>query len=85
MAVTARFYVASICRYAYDPGQATIDLSPALKTEANRAWNKATPSGNIKLQVNNPDATTWFQDRFDAKEDVHITFDVIPAENQPTG
>lgn len=72
--ITARFYVAEMTRRAYDPSHVTVRLQPAYKDGRNAAWTKATPSGSIELQVNNPDAAAWFAERFDARRDLHITF-----------
>lgn len=84
MAVTARFYVAEITRYANGtsrPGYADpapfgqVVLRPALKSEANKAWASATPSGEIKKTVSGP-ALAWYEERLG--KDLHITFDDVP-------
>jgi hypothetical protein len=77
MAVSARFYVDQITRRAYNPEHAEVLLKPAYNNgDGNQAWAEATPSGEIKLQIQNPSAVEWFAARLGVKDhDIHITFD----------
>ena len=93
MSVQARFYVQRVTRYAYGssrPGWAEPSpnvevilqpVSPSRHAE-NAEWASATPSGEIKLTVGNPDAAEWFNSRLGC--DIAITFaDRDPDETQP--
>jgi hypothetical protein len=80
-AVTARFYVSEMTRNAYNPEHASITLKPAYRGQENKAWATATPSGEIKLQVNNVPAVEQFDRWFREGTDVHLTFE--PAEAAP--
>ena len=74
--VTARFFVASITRFAGDHG--TVTLNAATRGEENRAWASATPSGKIELSITNPDALAWFEEQRVARTDIALTFTVAP-------
>lgn len=84
--VTARFYIREITRFANGTGWAdpapiiTVKLSPVsgAKSEANKAWASATPSGEISMTIGNPAAAAWFDERLG--RDVAITFDDRPEE-----
>lgn len=84
MAVTARFFVAEVTEFAHGSGWAPpapmgrIVLRPALKSDANKEWASATPSGEIHMTVAGG-AFPWFHDRLG--DDVHITFDDIPSQD----
>ncbi len=75
--ITARFYVTSITRTAYNPAHAAITLKPAYRGEENKAWAEATPSGEITLQVNNPAAVAQFTEWFETGKDLHLTFAAV--------
>lgn len=75
--ITARFYVTSITRNAYNPAHAAITLKPAYRGEENKAWAEATPSGEITLQVNNPAAVAQFTEWFETGKDLHLTFATV--------
>jgi hypothetical protein len=78
MQVTARFFVAEMTRQAYDPTAAKITLKPAYNSgSGNEAWAKATPSGEMWLQVQNPSAVAFFQQAMDDKQDLHLTFEFV--------
>ncbi|GAA4176639.1 hypothetical protein [Gryllotalpicola koreensis] len=87
MAVQARFYVRAVEKYAYPNGGwaepkpvVKVQLSPVSgnKSDANKAWASATPSGAVELTVGNPDAAEWFEQMLG--KDVAITFDERPAD-----
>lgn len=87
--VTARFYVRQVTRFgAFVTGNApgfsspaplvSVELSPVngSKSDANKSWASATPSGEIKLTVGNPAAAAWFDSMLG--KDVAITFEERP-------
>lgn len=83
MAVQARFYVQRVTRYAgqWQEGwaapapQVEVGMYPVSgsRGEQNKAWASATPAGEIKLTVGNPDAANWFESMLG--KDVSITFE----------
>lgn len=86
MSVTARFYVRQITRHAgfagnQQPGyaapapQVEVTLNPVsdAKGEQNKSWASATPSGEIKMTIGNPEAAAWFDSMLG--KDVAITFE----------
>jgi len=84
MSVSARFYVAEVNRRnPHNPEQAEILLKAAYNNgDGNQAWATATPSGEIKLQISNPDAVEWFAARYGGKHDIAIMFDDAPAQTK---
>lgn len=74
MAVVARFFVHHITNYCYNDA-AEVVLSPVVRGPENAAWASATPSGEIKMQVNNPAAADWFRQMMADKADIAITYD----------
>lgn len=49
----------------------TIRMIPVWEQDGvNRAWSKATPSGELKISITNPDAI----DRFDLGKDYYLDF-----------
>ncbi len=75
MAVIARFYIAEVTRFAYQPDNRIVKLRPSTKGEANKAWAAATPSGELSMTIGNPKAAEWFSDRLG--QDVEITFNDV--------
>ena len=80
MAVTARFYIQRIVKfanggYAEPKPTGTVHLMPSTRGEENKVWASATPSGQITMTVRGS-AFPWFEDRLG--KDVHITFDDVP-------
>lgn len=73
MAVKARFYIAEISRKAYNPDHVEVVLQAAGRGEENKDWAKYTPSGEIKMTINNPPAAAFFADRLG--KDVTLTFE----------
>ena len=76
--INARFHVAEVTRFAYNPDNRVIKLRPSTKGEQNKAWAAATPSGEITMTVNNPVASQWFEDRLG--DDIALTFADLPDE-----
>lgn len=59
--VKAKFYVREITEYAWNKGARQIVLAPVSRGEENKEWAAATPSGEIKLTINNELAATQFE------------------------
>lgn len=75
--ITARFHVAEVTRFAYNPNNRVIKLRVSTKGEQNKAWAASTPTGEINMTVGNPIASQWFEDRLG--QDIALTFDDVPA------
>jgi len=75
-AVTARFYVSEMTRYA-GAGNVRVKFSPAYANGKNAEWASATPSGSIELQVTNPAAIEEFSGWLDGRHDIHITLQPV--------
>lgn len=73
MTVQARFYVAEITRYAYNPDQAQVTLRAVSRGEENKTWAAATPAGEMKMTIGNPAAVKWFEERLG--KDVALGFE----------
>lgn len=76
MSVQARFFVQAITTYAGNNGGQVV-LAPVSRGSENKTWASATPSGRIEMNVNNPAAFKWFQERL--SQDVAILFEDRPA------
>lgn len=82
--VVARFYVRQVVKHAGPNGYAApapvieVVLNPVSgsKGEGNKSWASATPSGEVKMTIGNPDAAAWFEERLG--EDIAITFEDRP-------
>lgn len=83
MSVTARMYVVSVQRHAYNREALTVELGAATRGEENKAWAAATPSANLKMVVLNSGAGGVFLEAFEAGKDLHLTFDVAPDPSPP--
>lgn len=81
MAVVAKFYVADVTKHAYNKGHREIAMSPVTRGAPNADWASATPSGQIKLTVNNEVAADFLDD-FD--HDFIITFEKVERHEDPT-
>lgn len=73
MAVQAKFFVREITRYAHSRDQVKVSLSPVTRGEGNKEWASATPSGEIVMQISNPDASG----QFDVGDEWTVTFDLV--------
>lgn len=80
MSVSARFWIDEITTRGYNPAHAEVVMRPTCRGEENRAWAQATPSGEIKLTINNPDAVEFF--KANQGKDVAITFDEIEMDSK---
>lgn len=78
MSTTARLYVTSIERHAYNRDALTVKLGAATKGEENKAWAAATPSFNASIVVLSSGGGAVFLEAFEAGKDLHVTFDVAP-------
>lgn len=77
--VTARFYVSEInYNQPAEPDAARILMRPAYNNgSGNEAWSKATPSGEITLQVSNPSAVAFFDAVRRENANLHLTFERV--------
>lgn len=75
MSVSARFFVAEVTRFAYNPGATKVVLRASTRGEENKAWSSATPSGTIELNITNPAASEWFEKRIG--QDTALVFDDV--------
>lgn len=74
MAVTARFYVFESTKYAGGgEGARRVKLNAVSRGPENKDWAKYSPSGSIELNILNPSAALWFDER--VGKDVAITFE----------
>jgi hypothetical protein len=46
--------------------------------EHNKRWAQATPSGNIKMTIQNEGAAAWFTERLG--QEVQVMFSPAPAD-----
>lgn len=77
--VVARFYVASIRQFAGQTAEGWAKPAPRVEAElrvvsankpGNADWASATPFGEMKMTIGNPDAAAWFTEMLG--EDVEI-------------
>lgn len=80
-AVEARFYISGYECNAYDPESVTVKLQAVSRGEHNKKWARATPSGQITIQIKNPGAASWLVDRLG--REVQVLFAEPPAEDDP--
>lgn len=73
--VVARFYIESTTRSAYNPDHVEVTLKAAGRGEQNKSWAQYTPSGEMKLTINNPAAAAFFVDRLG--QDVELRFTAL--------
>ena len=75
---TLRFFVAEMAYFASQPDASRITLKPAYNNgKGNEAWASATPSGEMTIHVNNPNAVEWFSECMRDKSDIHITMERV--------
>jgi hypothetical protein len=77
-AVEARFFVSGMTRRAYNPGATDVELVAVSRGEHNKRWAQATPSGNIKMTIQNEGAAAWFTERLG--QEVQVMFSPAPAD-----
>ena len=73
--VVARFYVDAVTKRAYNPGHVEVVLKAAGRGEQNKSWAQWTPSGELKMQINNPPAAAFFEQRLG--QDIEMTFRAV--------
>lgn len=76
--VTARFYVDAVTKRAYNPGHVEVVLKAAGRGEQNKTWAQYTPSGTLTMQINNPPAAAFFEQRLG--KDIEMTFRAVGDE-----
>lgn len=78
MSVVARFYVSEVLVTAHAPqGAAQVKLQAVSRGDQNKQWASATPSGEIKMTINNEPAATYFRENLG--KDVEVLFTVVPV------
>jgi hypothetical protein len=78
MSVEARFFVAEMTTYSYNPDNSKIVLRAVSRGEQNKSWASATPSGELTMQVGNPKAVAWFKEQMDSRREIRLRFDPAP-------
>lgn len=81
--VIARMFVQRISRAAYSPQSSEVELAAVSRGNENAKWAAATPSGSVKLQINNGPAAAFFTEAFDAKAEIYVTFEVADDPTCP--
>ena len=61
MSVRAKFQLNSITNYAYGGKQLKFAVVYDTSTEENRRFTKATPSGQMEMTIDNPEAVAQFE------------------------
>lgn len=56
MALRAKFQALSVTKHADASESVELMAANGRKDTANAQWSKWTPSGNLKMHINNPDA-----------------------------
>lgn len=86
MTVKARFYIAELTRF---PGQAggSVCLRPVTRGARNASWSAATPSGELRMTITNPEAFGQFAARMDepGAPEYEITFEPVPVPHPSDG
>lgn len=59
--IVAHFYLAEVGQDAYNPAQLSVTLRVVSKGEENKKWAAATPTGELKMGINNSAATEIFR------------------------
>ncbi len=78
MAVVARVYVQEMTRFAYNPEHCRVTLNASTRGTENKEWAAATPSATFTMNINNGAASKFFEEAFNTKQDIHLTFDLAP-------
>lgn len=61
MSVRAKFQLNSITSYAYGGKQLKFQVVYDTSTEENRRFTTATPSGQMEMTIDNPEAVAQFE------------------------
>jgi hypothetical protein len=75
MSVVARFYVATVSRHAGGSNGEVI-MRPVTRGPENKKWASATPTGEFKMSISNPEALAFFDGLLG--DDVAITVEKRP-------
>ena len=59
--IVCHLYLAEAQVNAYSPEQLTVTLRVVSKGDTNKVWAAATPTGELKLGIKNPAATSIFR------------------------
>lgn len=59
--IRAKFKCSSVMRHEGDAETVTLNAANGKKDTANAQWSKWTPSGNLMMQINNPEAQGKFK------------------------
>lgn len=76
--IVGHMYLAEATVNAYSPDQLTVVLRVVTKGEQNKKWAAATPTGELKLGIKNPDATGIFRSSENASGiDLNAEYEVV--------
>lgn len=75
MSVRAKFFVQEITRRAYNPGAVEVTLSAVSRGADNKEWAAATPSGSIKMSIQNESAAEAF---YQLGDEFYVDFTPAP-------
>lgn len=86
MSVRGKFYIAGIELFPGQTGGA-VRLQAVSRGARNASWSAATPSGEIKMHISNPDAHEWFVDMLKRRNtpEVFVTFEEAPIADPGDG
>lgn len=80
MSTRAKFFVSAIKRYTYgDSIEVTLN-AVTRKTDDNKDFWTATPSGSITMAINNKAAWPTFLEAFEKGTDLYVDFTPVPPE-----
>jgi len=90
MSVQARFFVASVEKFAYPSPSGWAEPKPVVtvklrvvssggsRGKINSEWASATPHGEITMTIGNPESAAWFEEQLG--RDLAVSFDERPAD-----
>lgn len=73
MAIKAKFYVAEVTRYAYNPASAKVILRAVSRGDENKEWASATPMGLLDMTIGNPAAIEQLAEQLG--DEVYLTIE----------
>lgn len=78
--VRAKFFINKIELYNEPRDSGTVYLQPVYgNSEENKSWSKATPSGELRMFISNPEAFAVFKEAYDNKKSFYLDFTEAPA------
>jgi hypothetical protein len=78
----AKFYLKSV--EIHGPSVGVVHLGASTRGATNASWAAATPSGEIRMQINNPSAFAAFLKLMEAgKRELFVTFETDEVSDQP--